>query len=70
MFLDESIERLEDNQRNTAISLWESGIRFARRIWANLTLALDYRYTNSYSHNSYSDNYVNNRIIVELRKTF
>jgi hypothetical protein len=70
MFLDESIERLEDNQLKTAISLWESGIRFDRRILADLTLALDYRYTNSYSHNSYYDNYVNNRFIVELRKTF
>jgi hypothetical protein len=70
MFLYESVQRLEDHQRNTSISLWESAIKFERLVLANLTLALDYRYTNSYSHNEYSDNYVNNRFIVELRKTF
>jgi len=68
--LHETIRRLEDNVNDTVIALWESGVRLERRILADLILSLDYRYTNSYSHNSYSDNYVNNRFSIELSKSF
>jgi hypothetical protein len=70
MFLRETIQRLEDNELNTVISLWESQVRLERKILANLTGAMTYWYTNSYSHNSYSDNYVNNRFAVELKWIF
>jgi hypothetical protein len=70
LHLDESIERDEDFQTNTLIALWNSGIRFERRTLADLLLTLEYRYTNSYSHDSYPDNYVNNRLIVGLTKRF
>lgn len=70
LLLDETVQRIEDRQVNTSISLWESGVRLARKVLADLTLTLEYRYTNSYSHDSYFDNYVNNRVIVGLKKTF
>jgi len=35
-----------------------------------LTYSINYRYADSYSHDVYLDNYVNNRIIVEVKKTF
>ncbi len=68
--LNETIQRLEDNELNTTISLWESRIRLERRILEKLTGAMTYWYTNSYSHNSYFDNYVNNRFAVELKWIF
>ena len=68
--LSESIERLEDDLADTVISLWHSDIKFAQRTLADLILTLEYNYTNSYSHDSYPDNYVNNRFIVGLSKKF
>lgn len=70
LVLDETIQRLEDDQRNTSISLWESQVKLERKLMEKLTLTLGYSYTNSYSHNSYSDNYVNNRFEVALTMTF
>ncbi len=70
LLLEETVQRIEDRQDNTTVSLWESGVRLARRMLESLTLSLEYRYTNSYSHDSYSDNYVNNRVIVGLKKVF
>jgi hypothetical protein len=70
LVLSESIQRFENNQVNTVTSLWESLVRFERKLLKDLTLALTYSYTNSYSHNSYYDNYVNNRFDVALTKTF
>jgi hypothetical protein len=68
--LDETIDRYEDHQSNTIIALWHSGIRFERQTLTDLLLTLEYLYTNSYSHDSYPDNYVNNRLIVGLTKRF
>jgi hypothetical protein len=70
IFLDETIERLDDNVANTTIAYWHSDIRLERRTLADLLLTLEYMYTNSYSHDSYLDNYVNNRLIVGLTKHF
>ena len=70
ILLEENIERLEDNQLNTITDIWHSGIRLERRVLADLTLALDYLYTNSYSHDVYQNNYVNNRFSVGLTKRF
>jgi len=68
--LTESISRLEDYENNTTISLWQSEIKLERRILEDLMMSLDYRYTNSYSHDSYQDNYVNNRFSVAFSKSF
>ncbi len=46
------------------------GARFEHLFTENLTLALDYRYTNVYSPDVYVYNYFNNRFSVELRKVF
>lgn len=70
LVLTETISRLEDYINNTTIALWESGIKLERRLSADLVMSLDYRYTNSYSHDSYQDNYVNNRFSVALNKRF
>jgi hypothetical protein len=68
--LSESVERLEDDLADTTISLWHSDIKFERRTLADLILSLEFVYTNSYSHDSYADNYVNNRFVVGLSKSF
>jgi hypothetical protein len=47
-----------------------TGVRFEHLVAENLTLALEYRYTNSYSPDVYSDNYFNNRFSVELKTVF
>ena len=70
LLLRESIQRIEDNVIDTTTSIWESGVRLERKILEDLTLSLDYRYTNAYSHDNYYDNYVNNRFSVEIRKYF
>jgi hypothetical protein len=68
--LEESVERDQDYLSNTLIALWHSGIRFERRTLANLQLTLEYLYTNSYSHDNYQANYVNNRLVLGLTKNF
>jgi len=70
LLLYEDIERQENNLNDTIVDLWESEVRLERRMLKNFTLALDYKYTNSYSHDSYPDNYVNNRFSVQLSKSF
>ncbi|HXY54424.1 MAG TPA: TIGR03016 family PEP-CTERM system-associated outer membrane protein [Nitrospirota bacterium] len=68
----ESIERLEDYTVSpyTVISLWHTGVSFDRIIRPDLTLNLEYEFTNSYCPENYSDNYINNRFIVGLSKRF
>ena len=70
LLLFENIERQENDLNDTIVDLWESGIRLERRMLKDFILALDYKYTNSYSHDSYPDNYVNNRFSVSLSKRF
>jgi hypothetical protein len=70
LFLTESISRLEDYENSTIIALWESWIKLEHHLSESLTGSLEYRYTNSYSHDSYPDNYVNNRFYVALSKSF
>jgi hypothetical protein len=47
-----------------------AGARFEHLAAENLTLSLDYRYTNVYSPDVYLLNYYNNRFTVELKKVF
>lgn len=70
LLLSESIERLDDNVLDTTTALWLSGVSLEHQLTEHLTLTLDYRYTNSYSHDNYVDNYVNNRFIVGLTERF
>jgi hypothetical protein len=75
VFADLSIQRLEDNVFDTYTDLYISGVRYEYLARENLTLALEYRYTNSYNpyateSNYYSTDYYNNRLIVEVKKSF
>ncbi len=63
-------QRLEDNVFNTYTELYLSGGRYEYLLRESLTLALEYRYTNSYSPDIFFNDYYNNRIIVEIKKVF
>jgi uncharacterized protein (PEP-CTERM system associated) len=68
--LDLTMDRIDDNQAGTSTERYLSGVRLERQLGETFTLALDYRYTNVYSEEIYSDNYYNYRFSVELRKVF
>lgn len=68
--LDVAAERLRDYPSGTFEERYLTGARFEQLVMEELTLALDYRFTNVYSPEVYSNNYVNNRYTVELRKVF
>jgi hypothetical protein len=70
IILDLGVERLKDYLVYTKVDRYLTGVRFEHLAAENLTLALDYRYTNVYSSDVYSDNYVNNRFSVEIRMAF
>ena len=58
IILDLGAERLKDYLVYTKVDRYLTGVRFEHLAAENLTLALDYRYTNVYSSDVYSDNYV------------
>jgi uncharacterized protein (PEP-CTERM system associated) len=64
------IERVENNRMDIYTSRYFPHLRFEYDPAENLTAALDFRYTNSYSPDRYPDNYYNNRLSIELRKQF
>jgi len=68
--LDLTMDRTDDNQAGTSTERYLSVVRLEHQLGETFTLALDYRYTNVYSKEIYSDNYDNNRFSVELRKVF
>jgi len=68
--LDLAAERLDDNQAGTSTERYLTGVRFEHLAMEQLTLALDYRYTDVYSPDTDGETYTNNRITVELRKVF
>ena len=70
ILLDLTTERLVDNRTGADIDRYLTGVRYEYVSMENLTLALDYRYTNVYSPDVYAVNYFNNRFTVELRKVF
>jgi hypothetical protein len=65
-----TVERLEDNRMDTYTSRYLPGARFDYRSSETLTMSLDYRYTNNYSPDIYTNNYYSNRVMVEIKKTF
>jgi hypothetical protein len=70
IMLNASVERLVDERIEQDIDRYLTGARYEYAFRDNLTLALDYRWTNVYSAEVYAVNYYNNRYTVELRKTF
>ncbi len=68
--LNLTYQRLEDAVNNTYTEIYLAGGRYEYLLHENLTLALEYRYTNSYSPEIFANDYYNNRIFVELRKRF
>jgi uncharacterized protein (PEP-CTERM system associated) len=68
--LDLTAERLDDNQTGASTERYLTGVRFEYLAQEQLTLAIDYRYTNVYSSDISSETYDNNRFTVELRKVF
>jgi hypothetical protein len=68
--LDLSYQRLEDNVNKTYTELYLSGGRYEYLLLENLTLALEYRYTNSFSPDIFENDYFNNRYTIEVKKVF
>jgi hypothetical protein len=68
--LDLTYQQVVDNVNNTYTESYLSGGRYEHLLLENLTLALEYRYTNSYSPVIFNNDYYNNRIIVEVKKVF
>ncbi len=67
---DLSYQRLEDHVANTYTEIYLNGARYEYLLRENLTLALEYRYTNSYSPDIFTSDYYNNRVFVEVTKNF
>jgi hypothetical protein len=76
VFAELTIQRLENNVLDIYTDLYLSGVRYEYLAGENLTLALEYRYTNSYSpdiftvQDYYAKDYYNNRFLVEVKKAF
>ena len=68
--LDLTYQQLVDNVNKTYTESYLWGGRYEYLLLEKLTLALEYRYTNSYSPENYFNDYSNNRIIVEVKKVF
>jgi hypothetical protein len=67
---DLSIGRIEDNVLGQYTELYIGGVRFEYTPSATLLVALQYRYANAYSPDVYAENHDNNRVMVEIKKTF
>ena len=70
LIADLTVQRLEDNVLDTYTDVYLSGLRYEYRAWERTILALEYRYTNSYSPSNYYADYTNNRFIFEVKRDF
>jgi hypothetical protein len=70
ILLDLSYQRIEDNTNDTYTEIYLNLGRYEYLLLENLTLALEYRYTNSYSPDIYANDYYNNRISAEVKWAF
>jgi hypothetical protein len=70
MALDLATERHKEYLTGTTRNLYLSGVRLEHQAMEKVTVALSYRYTNSYSPDVYTDNYYDNRVIFEIRGSF
>mgnify|MGYP001578969812 CR=1 FL=1 len=68
--LDLANERRKEYQTYTYQDLLFSGVRLEHRATGHLTLALQYRYTDSYAPETFEINYYNNRALFEIKMTF
>ena len=66
------IDRYEDNRARTSSMVYINQLRGEYLFPANTVLALDYRFDHGYSPDAvnYGMNYDNNRVVLEIRKTF
>lgn len=65
-----NIDRYEDNRMRTYSMLYLNTFRAEYLFPASTTLALEYRFNHGYSPDEYTDNYDNNRIVLEIRTLF
>ncbi len=70
ILLDLSYQRVEDNINDTYTEIYLDSGRYEYFLRENLSLALEYRYTNSYSPDIYINDYYNNRFMVEVKWAF
>jgi hypothetical protein len=68
--LDLTAERLKNYPTGDSTDRYFTGARLEHQFMEDLSLALDYRFTNVYAPDEYLQNYSNNRFTVELRKDF
>jgi hypothetical protein len=68
--LDLWVERLKYNQMGQSVDTYYTGLLYEYAVRHDITLALNYRYTNVYSQVNALGTYDNNRFSVELRKLF
>ncbi len=68
--LDLAQERRKEYQTYTYQDLLFSGVRLEHRAAERLTLALQYRYTDSYAPDIFEVNYYNNRALFEITMIF
>jgi len=67
---DFTYQRLEDNVFNTYTELYIWNLKYEYLAGKNVTMAVAYRYLNSYSPDLYQNNYYYNIYSVEIRKVF
>ncbi len=65
-----SYQRLEDNVNDTYTEIFLNSASYEYLLHENLTLALGYTYTDSYSPDIYANDYYNNRFNVEVKWVF
>jgi uncharacterized protein (PEP-CTERM system associated) len=63
-------ERFPVQSADTTSFRFLTDMRIDYRVNETLTYSIQYRYTDSYSHDVYPDNYENNRIVAEVKKIF
>ncbi len=67
--IDSTLEKFERESEKTYTERYLAGLRFDHILSDNLNLALAYKYTDSYSPETPEDNYMNNRFILEIKKS-
>lgn len=68
--VDLATERHKEYLTGTTRDLYLNGLRLERQAMEKVTVALAYRYSNSYSHDVFTDNYFDNRVTFEIKGSF
>jgi outer membrane protein assembly factor BamA len=71
-FEDWVVDPITSTNNKVVSSTYLNGIRLDHPLSESATVSLDYRYTNNYApeRQRYTENYYNNRVMVELTKQF